>query len=320
MSKQTQRDAFWNRVYDLARADKSIIAVSADMGAPSLDKFRADLPGQFVNVGIAEQNGIVVAAGLAMTGKRPFVYAIAPFATLRCLEQIRVESGIMNIPITIVGVGAGFGYEDSGPTHHLTEDIAIMRAMPHIVINSISDNVMAQAIAEMSCSMPFTNYVRLERRCLPELYDSKTDFGTGINVLRQGQDLCIAATGYMVHTALELADRLKEKDVSAKVLDVFTIPVNSSLLLEQIGNVRSLVTLEEHFLPGGLGSAVCEVLTDAGVAMPVKRIGLPIEKAYCYKYGGRQEIHKYYGVDKKGILEQIMQFMTIRNGEFILNK
>ena len=116
MNNLTQRDAFWNKVYESARLNRNIVVVTADMGAPALDNIRRDLAGQFVNVGIAEQNAITLAAGLALTGKNVFIYAIAPFITLRCLEQIRVEAAMMKIPINIVGVGAGFGYEDSGPT------------------------------------------------------------------------------------------------------------------------------------------------------------------------------------------------------------
>ena len=157
MSNMTQRDAFWNRVYELQKERGDIVVVSADMGAPALDQFRKDFPSRWVNVGIAEQNGILVSSGLAMTGYRVFVYAIAPFITLRCIEQTRVNSGIMNIPITIVGVSGGFGYIDAGPTHHSTEDLTMMRAMPHMTINSISDNTMAAAAADTSCQMKNTN-------------------------------------------------------------------------------------------------------------------------------------------------------------------
>ena len=310
MNDMTQRDVFWNKVYDLAKADRNIVVVSVDMGAPALDKFRTDFPSQFVNVGIAEQNGILVASGLAMAGKRPFVYAIAPFVILRPLELIRVENCMMNIPITIVGVGAGVGYDDSGPTHHLIEDIAIMRAMPNIVINSISDNVMAEAVAEMSCSMPVTNYVRLERQLYSSLYDRETDFSKGVGVLKEGDDGCIVATGCMVHTAIDIAEKLKKQSLNVGVVDVYTIPINASLLTQKIGKAKRIITLEEHFLPGGLGSAVCEILNDFGIPIPVKRIGLSIEKAYCYEYGGREEIRRYYGIDQDELLKQITDFIS----------
>ncbi|MGE5294008.1 MAG: hypothetical protein ACM3VT_04215, partial [Solirubrobacterales bacterium] len=158
----TQRDAFFERLYELARKDKDIVIVAADMSAPALDQFRTDLPGQFVNVGIAEQNAIQIASGLAMTGKKAFAYAISPFITLRCLEQIRVSNGIMGIPITIVGMGTGFSYCSDGPTHHLIEDLAIMRAIPNIRIMNVTDNVMARSLADMTCGgIEGATYIRL---------------------------------------------------------------------------------------------------------------------------------------------------------------
>lgn len=310
MNNISQRDAFWNRIYELAINDKNIVIVSADMGAPALDKIRRDMPSQFINVGIAEQNAITLAAGLALSGKRVFTYAIAPFITLRCLEQIRVENAMMKIPITIVGVGAGFGYEDSGPTHHLIEDLAIMRSMPAITIHSVTDSVMAQAVAELSCRMTTANYVRLDRQVLPALYKENTDFTKGVSLLKEGSDCYIVSTGGMTHTALEVANRLEARKISAGVIDVYTLPVNSGLFLKAIRGAERLITLEEHFLPGGFGSAICEVLNDNGVQIPVKRIGLPIEKGYCYRYGGRAAIREYYGIDTENIEKEAEAFLA----------
>lgn len=310
MNNISQRDAFWNKIYDLAKDNKDIVIITADMGAPALDKIRRDLSTQFINVGIAEQNAITIAAGLALSGKKVFTYAIAPFITLRCLEQIRVECAMMKIPITIVGVGGGFGYEDSGPTHHLTEDIAVMRSMPAITIHSVTDSVMASAFAEMSCKMQTANYVRLDRQIFPNIYSENTDFGKGISVLRDGRDYYIASTGSMVHEALKVADVLKEKEgINIGVIDIYSLPINQGLFLEIVGDAKKLISLEEHFLPGGFGSAVCEVLIDNNRLIPVKRIGLPVSKGYCYQYGGREVIRDYYGVGINGIKSQITEFL-----------
>lgn len=306
----SQRDAFWNKVCELAKVDKDIVIITADMGAPALDKIREDISSQFVNVGIAEQNAITIAAGLSLTGKRVFTYAIAPFITLRCLEQIRVGNAIMKIPITIVGVGAGFGYEDSGPTHHIIEDIAIMRSMPDITIHSITDSVMASAFAEISCEMQTANYVRLDRQVLPNIYSKNTDFTKGISVLKKNKDNYIISTGSMTHTALDIANKLENQKVSVGVIDVYTLPINESLFLETVKGVKKIISLEEHFLPGGLGSAVCEILNDNNLLIPVKRIGLPVNKGYCYKYGGREIIRNYYGIDKEAIKRKILDFIS----------
>lgn len=308
MNKISQRDAFWNRIYENAVSDRNIVIITADMGAPALDRIRKDLASQFVNVGIAEQNAITVAAGLAMSGKKVFTYAIAPFITLRCLEQIRVNSGIMNIPISFVGVGAGFGYEDSGPTHHIIEDLAIMRSMPNISVNSITDSVMAAGVADLTCASPRANYIRLDRQLLPDVYAEETDFTQGVGVIRKAPEVCIVATGSMVHTALAVADELKKEGIELGVVDLYTFPVNVPAFLEAISGAKRLVTLEEHFLPGGLGSAVCEVLADNGILMPVKRLGLPHSGGYCYEYGGREAIRRHYGVDFQTVLSEIKAF------------
>lgn len=309
----SQRDTFWTTVYQLAKEDSNIIIISADMGAPALDKIRKELPSQFINVGISEQNAITIASGLALMGKKVFTYAIAPFITLRCFEQIRVENSMMNIPITIVGVGVGFGYEDSGPTHHLIEDIAIMRSIPNITIHTVTDNVMAAKIAEISCYMTNTNYVRLDRHSLPAVYKHDTDFTEGLGVLREAKEYYIVSTGYMTHVAIEVCEMLRKESVNVGILDVYTIPVNEKLFLKCIEGVKKLITLEEHFLQGGLGSLICEILQDNDYMIPVKRIGLSHGKGYCYKYGGRAEIHKYYGIDKSRIIEEIMKIVKEKN-------
>jgi transketolase len=301
-----QRDAFWLRVYDAAKEDKNIVIVSADFGAFAFDKIRADLPGQFVNTGIAEQNTIVLAAGLAMEGKKVFATAIAPFITLRCYEQIRVNLAAMNLPVTLVGVGSGFSYDDSGPTHHALEDLSIMRILPHMKVNTVSDSLMARAMAELSFKMSGPNYVRLDRKTLPQIYQESTDFSGGLQVLRPAGEISIVATGNMVHYGLEIADELKSQGLQIGVIDLHTLPVNEKLFLEALGNARKIVTLEEQTLPGGFGSAVAEVLADNNKSIQLKRIGLDLEKGYCYKYGGRQNIQRLSGVDKETILKTIM--------------
>ena len=241
-----------------------------------------------------------------------FTYAIAPFITLRCLEQIRVESAIMKAPITIVGVGAGFGYDDSGPTHHMIEDIAIMRAMPHIRIDSISDGVMAAYFAEISCAgdKTVTNYVRLDRLDEASIYPEDTDFSNGLLLLKEKGDTCLIATGSMTHTALAIAESLAKKGIHVGVMDVFNLPVNAPEFLEKVKGFKKVITLEEHLLAGGLGSAVLEVLNDHGAYIPVHRLGILPEMGYCYKYGGREVIRQYYGLDKKNLLKKISKLVS----------
>ena len=306
MGERTQRDAFWSRVCEAAREDRDIVVITADMGAPALDAFRSDLPRQFVNVGIAEQNAVAVGSGLALAGKKVFAYAIAPFITLRCLEQTRVCQGIMGIPLALVGVGAGFGYEESGPTHHLVEDIAVMRAIPGMTVHSVSDAVMAADIADRCCREPRPRYVRLDRQALPDLYPAGTVFPDGVTVLLTGRDGIIAATGVMTHTALAVAGRLAAAGMSVGVLDVHTFPVDERAFLDRVADTTRIVSLEEHVLPGGLGSAIAENIADRGLPIRLRRIGVPAEKAYGYIYGGRELIHRSCGLDTDTVEREVL--------------
>lgn len=306
MEGMSQRDAFWDRVYELAKEDKDIALVIADMGAPALDKFRTDFPDQYIDVGIAEQQAIAVSAGLALSGKKVFAYAIAPFISLRCYEHIRVDLASMNLPVTLVGVGAGVSYDDAGPTHHAVDDLSALRVLPNLKIHTMTDSVMARAFAGISCAMDGPNYIRLDREVLPALYNEKSDFTAGLTVFSPGSDVCLVASGNMVHRALEVQQALKEKDVNAGVIDLFTFPINEEAFVKPATEAGQIVTLEEHTMPGGLGSAVCEVLADNGILRPVKRFGMDFRTGYCYRYGGRDNIQKYYRLDKESIVDTIL--------------
>jgi len=312
MNNISMRDAFFDELYEIAIKERNIIIVSADMGAPSLDKFRKDLGNQFINVGIAEQNMVTVATGLALNGKRVFIYAIMPFATLRCYEMIKVNLSLMNIPVTIIGVGAGFSYDDSGPTHHSTEDIAVMRVLPNMTILSPSDSIMAAKFARMSCKMSGPNYVRLDREILPLIYKQDTSFSDGLTNLKAGKDVCIISTGNMVHRAIEVSNKLKEHSINAGVIDLYRIrPINEELLLNSIGQSKRIVTLEEHLLTGGMGSAVAEILIDNGKTTPLKRIG--IRDKYYYAYGSRNNIQSLCGLDTDSVTKTTLEWLS-KNG------
>ena len=307
----TQRDAFFDKLYEIAKNDRDVILICADMSAPSLDKFRRNLRSQFINIGIAEQNMIAVATGLALSGKKVFTYAIMPFITLRCYEQIKVDMCAMDVPVTTIGVGAGFSYDDSGPTHHATEDIAIMRVLPNITILNVTDNIMATACAEIAYNYTSPLYIRLDRAPLPEIYRTGENFSNGISCLKSGKDVCIVATGNMVHKALELSDKLKEHSIDVGVVDLYRLkPVNSELLLKYLKQSTRVVTLEEHLINGGLGSIVAEVLVDNDVAIPLKRIAIPDK--YCYTYGGRESIQKTVGLDKDEVVKRILKLFDMK--------
>lgn len=308
MEKTSMRDAFFDKLYEIARKDRNIMVVSADMGAPSLDKFRRDLGKQFINVGIAEQNMVTVATGLALSGKKVFTYAIMPFATLRCYEIVKVDLSLMNIPVTIVGIGAGFSYDDSGPTHHSTEDIAVMRVLPNMTILNASDSVMAAKFVRMSCKMSGPNYVRLDREVLPTIYSEDTDFSDGLAHHKAGVDAVIISTGNMVHRAFEVHNKLAEYSVDVGVIDLYRLkPINEKLLLRCIEQSKRIVTLEEHLITGGIGSTIAEILADHGKNIPLKRIG--IRDKYYYAYGGRNNIQSICGLDVDNVTNTILEWI-----------
>jgi len=309
------RDAFFDSLYDIAKADKNVIFVTADCGAPSLDKFREDLKEQYYTVGIAEQNMIAVAAGLALEGKIPYTYAIAPFASLRCYEQIKVNLSCMNLPVTVVGVGAGLAYDIMGPTHHATEDISIMRALPGLAIYNPSDSTMSAALAGITHRSPGPKYVRFDRGDLPSIYaDKDMDFTSGLCHLKKGSDLCIIATGVMVHKALEVAEIMRSQSIDAGVVDLYRIkPVDEKALLGLMDEYANIVTLEEHFVIGGIGSLVSEFACDNGKAVKVKRLGLCNE--YYFEYGGRERLHQLCNLDTKSIVDRITAWLPQKANE-----
>lgn len=307
MKSLTMRDAFWNRVYELAKEDRDIVIVSADLGAPSLDKFRRDFPDQYINVGIAEQNAVLVASGLALAGKKPIAYAITQFLTLRTYEQFRIYPCGMNLPVTLVGVGAGACYSESGPTHHSIEDLAVMRTLPNLVIYNVSDSSMAARMANLAVDGKGPKFIRLDREVFPSL--PPRDMEAGFSLLRPMQPVTVLATGNMVHIALSLAEKLKQEGKEIGVLEVFRLPLDEPMLLRELRGSRQLVTLEEHTLRGGMGSYILEILNDAGQILPVRRLGFDTSHGYehCYNYGGREAIRRDFGIGQEDLLKILEQ-------------
>ena len=309
MSDIDVRDAFFDKVYALAQKDRNLLFLTDDMGAYSLDAFKKNLPDQFINVGVAEQNMISVAAGLALSGKKVFVYGIAPFITMRCYEQIKVDLCCMNLPVTVVSVGAGHTYGSDGPTHHATHDIAIMRALPEITILNPSDAVTTAAFAEMSYKSSGPCYVRIERGRLPQIYNEPdNDFSEGLKCLKSGSDLTIIATGEMVHQAFKVVKRLAEHSVDAGVIDFYRIkPVNENLLLNFLEQSKKIVTIEENSIIGGIGTIVSEILSDNNKPFPLKR--LAVNDYHCYKYGDREWLNALSGLDEDSIVKSILDWI-----------
>ena len=299
------RDAFISGLYNRALIDRNIIFLSAEFGAPSLDIFRKTLPEQFINVGISEQNLISVAAGLALEGKKVYAYSIASFITLRCYEQIKIDLCTMNLPVTLLGVGPCYAYSVDGPTHHATEDISIMRALANMTIFSPTDSKMASSLVDISLSCQSPMYIRLDRGQYPLFHSSGADLSAGLRIVNDGSDICIIATGCMVHRAVEVASLLRERNISARVIDLYRLkPLDKDKLRENIQGLNSIITIEEHTLNGGLGGLILEAISDTGLTIPVKRLG--IADSSLYNYGLRDDLHRLCSMDAQAIERTII--------------
>jgi transketolase len=274
------------------------MVLAADQGAFTLNKFKDNIPDQFINTGVAEQNLISVAAGLALSGFKVFAYGIIPFVTLRCYEQIKVDLCCMNLPVTIVGVGAGYAYGVDGPTHHAVHDMALMRIMPGMEVWNPSDHSMISALVPWSLQNPGPKYIRLDKGAFPDLYsEGGHDFSQGASVLRRGKDLTIIATGIMVHRALDVADDLNGLGIDVGVLDLYRAkPVNDELLREIISDSSCVATLEENSVVGGIGTIVSEVVAQGGLNVPVMCLG--VEDEFRWELGGRDVLQARDGLDR----------------------
>ena len=300
------RNAFFDAFYDIASKNNDLIFLTADTDADSLVKFRKNYPDLFVNIGVTEQNAVSVASGLALSGKKVFIYSMVPFITMRCYEQIKIDICSMNLPITLIGLGAGLSYSYYGPAGHGVIDVAIMRALPEMTIYNPSDPVSASAFAEMAYNNLSPTYVRLHKGATPTIYNNNTSFSDGFTVLKKGSDCCIVSTGIMVHRALQVANELAGHSIDAGVIDLYQIkPVDDNLLLNSLINYKKIVTVEENTFIGGIGSLICEILIDNDCHIKTKRIAIKDEQ--CFSYGDLNWLHKKYEIDTNSIVDQILE-------------
>ena len=306
------RDAFLEKIWQEMQHDKLLYFVTADFGSPVLDKIRRDFPDRFLNVGIAEQNLINVACGLALEGFTVFAYAIAPFITMRCFEQIRVNLALLSevrpMNVNLIGVGAGYSYVVSGPTHQCYEDVTLMRGLPNLHIYSPSDHVQAQGLFSRCLTEKRPKYLRFDAQVLPVLEVLSHDPAEGYIIRRQGEGLCLIATGYMVHTALAIADRLAEQAIRATVIDLFDLSdFNLEGLVANLHRHSHLVSMEEGFRGrGGMDSMLFEIIARHNVTAPMLNLG--VTPTYSFELGTRQQLHERVGIGEHGALATILSF------------
>ena len=296
-----QRDIFIDKIFKLAKADKNLFFISADFGAPALDQFLEELPEQFIHAGISEQNMIDVAAGMALSKKKVYVYAMAPFITLRCLEQIKCSLSMMNLPVTVIAVGSGLSYADAGPTHYVTEDLACVRSIVDAEVITPLDITTVEQLATLTYETPKFRIIRLEREKVPKIYNHKIDFDAGFNVINSGVEKAVVSSGYALQRFIS-SFPYEKKNIG--VIDFFKIkPFNHLKLKSSLSKYKNLITLEEQTMHGGFGSAVLEVVSDLELQIKVKRHGL--EEMYFFENIGRAELLNNHGLSIDKIADSI---------------
>lgn len=302
------RKSFTSTLLELARHDKEIVAVTTDArGSVTLDDFANELPAQFVECGIAEQNAVGISAGLAHSGKKVFVCGPACFYVARSLEQVKVDIAYSRSNVKILGVSGGVAYGALGATHHSLHDIAVLRTFPGMNIILPCDVRQTSQLVKQLVDYPEPVYVRVGRNPVPDVYENDDfDFQIGkAYTLLEGTDLTIIATGETVYHAYQAGLLLKEQGIHARILDMASIkPIDTEAIRKAAAETGRIITVEEHSQFGGLGAIVVETLSEHPV--PVKIIGIPDEDVI---HGKALEIFAHYGLNKEGIVKAALNFL-----------
>ena len=305
------RDAFTRALMREAAKDPKLTLVTGDLGFGVLKPFWETYPDQFVNAGIAEQGMTGLAAGLAMTGRTVLTYSIGNFPTLRCIEQIRNDCAYHNANVKVVCVGGGFVYGSLGMSHHATEDMAILRALPGVTVFTPGDPHEVEAIVPVMLNTPGTCYLRLGRGGEPYLHAGPIEGYTAPKALtlREGTDVALLSAGGILTQTVQAAKLLAEQSVSAEVVSFPCLkPIDREKLIELSQRFRHIVTVEEHSIVGGFGSAVCEVIAEEGANCRVHRIGM--EDVYSTIVGTQDYLRGEYRMDAKAICERTLSWLN----------
>lgn len=297
------RTAFIKSLFEMAQHDERVMLVVGDLGFGVVTDFMEQLPRQFVNAGVAEQNMTGLAAGLALSGKIVFTYSIANFPVLRCLEQIRNDICYHNANVRVVAVGGGMAYGALGISHHATEDLAIMRALPNLLVVAPGDPTETRLAVQSLIEHEGPAYLRLGRAGEFDVHTSPPEFQLGRALtLREGRDITLISTGGQLYDTVKAADELAAQGVEARVLSMHTLkPLDVEAVVAAARETSAIFTIEEHSVLGGLGGAVAEVLMEADVRPQYfKRIGL--NSTFSSEVGEQDYLRARYQLDKNGIL------------------
>jgi transketolase len=305
------RTAFARAVEDLAARDPRVCLLTGDLGFSVLEPFARRFPERFLNAGVAEQNMTGLAVGMALSGKIVFTYSIANFPTLRCLEQLRNDACYHGASVKVVSVGAGFSYGALGVSHHATEDMAVMRALPGMTVVCPASPLEAAHATGAVAAAPGPCYLRLGKAGEAELHPGPISFELGKALaLREGRDLAILSCGSILKPCLEAAKALESRGLSTRVLSMHTVkPVDREAVLAAAAETRAVLSVEEHCVVGGLGSAVAEVLAqDSPRRVPFRILGIP--DGFCRKVGSQDFLRKACGLSAEGIASAALGLLS----------
>lgn len=288
---KTMRDTFFDSLYESMIENENIYLITADFGAPMLDKIRISFPQRSINVGIAEQNAVNVATGLALEGKIVYVYGIAPFISMRPFEQLRINlsalSSLRNLNVNIVSVGAGVSYSVSGPTHHCLEDLGIIKTLPNFEVFSPSDSSLVKTYFNYTINIKKPKYLRFDVHNLPNLKFKMDNFDDGFRILEGKNNIVLISTGYMSNKVFNLS-----KEFNITLIDMYSLTsYNKVKLFDYLQHFEHIITLEEGFInSGGLDSEINFNIKNKNI------INMGFPKKYTFEIGNREQIHSLNGI------------------------
>lgn len=305
-NKIATRESFGKALVELGKENENVVVLTADLaGATKTNLFEEEFPERFINVGIAEQNMIGIAAGLSTTGKIPYASTFAMFAAGRAYDQIRNSVAYPNLNVKICGTHAGITVGEDGATHQMLEDLSLMRSIPNMTVLCPSDDIQTKWVTKAIAEFKGPVYIRLARVSTPVIYNENQEFEIGKMVqIGKGTDATVFATGIEVAEALKAKQELEKENINIRVVDVHTIkPIDKEMVIKCAKETKKIITIEDHNIVGGLGSAICEVLSEE-YPTKVTRMGM---KDMFGKSGKAEQLLKYFKLDSNAIIEKVKE-------------
>jgi len=300
------RNVFASELTAIALTDGRIVLLSGDIGNRLFDEFKKHFPKRFYNCGVAEANMMSMAAGMALCGMRPITYTITPFATIRCLEQIKIDVCYHNLPVVIVGIGSGLSYAELGATHQSCDDIAFLRAVPNMTVICPCDSYEVKMALRKAVQYNGPVYIRLGKKGEPVIHKDDPDFNIGKGItITQGTDVCILSTGTIMPVVLRAGEELKKKNISTEIVSYHTVkPLDVDILGRVFSKFKVVVTVEEHSVVGGFGSSIAEWFVKQE-KIKARLLNIGVSDEFFYDARDQDYARRCYGLTPEAIAEKI---------------